>query len=84
MHQTGATLVHPYNDAKVICGQGTTGLEIVENWPQVDVVLAPVGGGGLISGLLIALKAINPAIQVIAVEPERARRRIPESTIRKN
>lgn len=72
MHQTGATLVHPYNDTKVICGQGTTGLEIVEQWSQVDVVLAPVGGGGLISGLLIALKAINPKIQVIAVEPEQA------------
>lgn len=72
LQQTGGALVHPYDDVKVICGQGTVGLEIVQQWPEVDVVLAPVGGGGLMSGLLVALKKINPAIQVIGVEPELA------------
>ncbi|MFO0944262.1 MAG: pyridoxal-phosphate dependent enzyme [Pirellulales bacterium] len=72
LRQTGATLVHPYNDVRVICGQGTVGLEILQQWPDADVVLAPVGGGGLMSGLLVALKAIKPSIQVIAVEPELA------------
>ncbi len=72
LQQTGGTLVHPYDDVKVICGQGTVGLEIVQQWSDVDVVLAPVGGGGLMSGLLVALKAIRPEIQVIAVEPELA------------
>lgn len=70
--RTGATMVHPYDDPWVICGQGTVGLEISRQCPDVDVVFAPVGGGGLLSGLLVALKAINPQIMVIAAEPELA------------
>lgn len=70
--QTGASMVHPYDDSAVIAGQGTVGLEILDQWPEVDVVLAPVGGGGLMSGLLLAIKSLRPAIQVIAVEPEQA------------
>jgi threonine dehydratase len=70
--QTGARLVHPYDDIVVIAGQGTVGLEILDQWPEVDVVLAPVGGGGLMSGLLLSLKLQRPDVQVIAVEPEQA------------
>lgn len=67
--ETGATLVHPYDDMAVIAGQGTVGLEILEQWPEVEIVLAPVGGGGLVSGLLLAIKLIRPDVQIIAVEP---------------
>ena len=65
----GYTFVHPYNDYDVICGQGTIALEILEELEDIDVILAPVGGGGLISGLALAAKAIKPNIQVIGVEP---------------
>ena len=65
----GYTFVHPYNDYDVICGQGTIALEILEELEEIDVILAPVGGGGLISGLAMAAKAIKPNIQVIGVEP---------------
>ncbi|MBQ2860448.1 MAG: pyridoxal-phosphate dependent enzyme, partial [Peptococcaceae bacterium] len=65
----GYTFVHPYNDYDVICGQGTIALEILEDLEDIDVILAPVGGGGLISGLALAAKAIKPNIQVIGVEP---------------
>lgn len=68
--QSGATLVHPYNDASVMAGQGTVGLEIVQQLPEVDVILVPVGGGGLLSGILVAVKAVRPETQVIAVEPQ--------------
>lgn len=66
---TGASLVHPYNDDRVIAGQGTAALELLEEVPDLDVVLAPVGGGGLLSGTLIAAKGIRPSIRVIACEP---------------
>lgn len=70
--RTGATLVHPYNDPAVMSGQGTVGLEIIEDLPSVDTVLVPVGGGGLLSGMLTAIKATRPNVRVIAVEPELA------------
>jgi threonine dehydratase len=68
----GFTLVPPYDDARIIAGQGTAGLEIVEDRPDVDVVLVPVSGGGLISGVAAAVKALRPEAKVIGVEPELA------------
>src|SRR6266511_509226 len=65
----GLALVPPYDDARVIAGQGTVGLEIVEDWPDVDVVLVPVSGGGLISGVAAAVKALRPSARVFGVEP---------------
>ncbi len=70
--ETGRTLVHPFNDEAVIAGQGTVGLEILEDRPVPDVVVVPVGGGGLVSGIATAVKARQPAARVIAVEPERS------------
>lgn len=71
---TGApyVLIPPFNDAHVIAGQGTVGLEIFADLPAVDLVLLPVGGGGLISGVAVALKALRPEVQIIGVEPELA------------
>ncbi len=66
--ETGATFVHPYDDEGVIMGQGTIALEILEKMPDVDVVLCPVGGGGLLAGISAVLKQHNPAIQVYGVE----------------
>jgi threonine dehydratase len=62
--------VPPYNDEKIIAGQGTIGLEILEDLPDVDLILAPIGGGGLISGVATAIKHSRPAAKVIGVEPE--------------
>ncbi len=70
--ETGATLVHPYNDWRVIAGQGTTGLELMEQAPGLDFVVAPVGGGGLISGVAIAARGISPRTRVYGAEPEMA------------
>jgi threonine dehydratase len=67
---TGRTLVHPFDDAAVIAGQGTVGLEILDDAPEVDVVVVPVGGGGLLSGIATAVKARRPDARVVAVEPE--------------
>src|SRR5205809_4107902 len=64
----GLTYVHPFDDAQLIAGQGTLGLEIVEDWPEVDAVVVPIGGGGLISGVSMAVKSHNPKIRVIGVE----------------
>ncbi len=66
--RSGAVLVHPYDDRHVIAGQGTIGLEIIEDRPDLDAVIVPVGGGGLISGIAIAVKALRPETQVIGVE----------------
>ena len=66
--RTGAIFVSPYDNDDVIAGAGTVGLEIVEEWPDVDVVLVPVGGGGLISGITVAVQALRPGIRVIGVE----------------
>lgn len=68
----GLTLVHPFDDPAVIAGNGTAGLEIVEDLPSVDVVVVGVGGGGLISGIAAAVKARRPTARVIGVEPERS------------
>jgi threo-3-hydroxy-L-aspartate ammonia-lyase len=69
---TGATLIPPYDDARVIAGQGTVGLEIAADAADVDTVLVPVSGGGLISGIAVAIKALSPKTRVIGVEPELA------------
>jgi len=68
----GYVIVPPYNDEKIIAGQGTVGLEILEDLAEVETVLAPVGGGGLISGVSAALKLSKPSVRVIGVEPELA------------
>jgi threonine dehydratase len=70
LEESGRTLVHPFDDPLVIAGQGTVGLEILEDGSVPDVVLAGCGGGGLISGIAVAVKARNPDARVIAVEPE--------------
>ena len=64
----GLTYVHPFDDEQLIAGQGTLGLEIITDWPDVDAVVVPIGGGGLISGVSMAVKAHNPKIRVIGVE----------------
>ena len=64
----GMTIVHPFDDLQLITGQGTLGLEIFEDFPEVDVAVAPIGGGGLISGVSTALKSKNPKIRIIGVE----------------
>ncbi len=66
--ETGATFIHPFNDDEVIAGQGTIGLEILDQLPDVDAVVVPVGGGGLISGVAFALKSLNPQIKVYGVQ----------------
>ncbi|MGA8272456.1 MAG: threonine/serine dehydratase [Candidatus Sulfotelmatobacter sp.] len=68
----GYVIVPPYNDEHIIAGQGTMGLEILEDLPDVETVLAPVGGGGMISGVAAAIKLSKPSINVIGVEPELA------------
>jgi threonine dehydratase len=70
--QHGYVIVPPYNDEQIIAGQGTIGLEILEDLPKVEAVFAPVGGGGLISGVAAAIKLTRPEVQVIGVEPELA------------
>jgi threonine dehydratase len=64
----GLTYVHPFDDEQLIAGQGTLGLEIVQDWPEVDAVVVPIGGGGLIAGVSMAVKSHNPKIKVIGVE----------------
>ena len=64
----GLTYVHPFDDEQLIAGQGTLGLEIVQDWPEVDAVIVPIGGGGLISGVSMAVKSHNPKAKVIGVE----------------
>jgi len=66
------TLVHPFDDLAVMAGQGTVGLELMEDAPDVDVVIVPVGGGGLISGIATAVKSLRPSATIIGVEPEGA------------
>ncbi|HNV52076.1 MAG TPA: pyridoxal-phosphate dependent enzyme [Tenuifilaceae bacterium] len=70
--ETGATFIHPYNNFDVICGQGTASLELLEEIPNLDIVIAPVGGGGLLSGTATYVKGKNPAIKVFGAEPQRA------------
>ncbi len=66
--ERGLTYIHPFDDVQLITGQGTLGLEIYKDFPQVDVAVVPIGGGGLISGVSMALKANNPKIKIIGVE----------------
>jgi threonine dehydratase len=66
--EQGFTIIHPFDDLQLIAGQGTLGLEIYDDFPQADVVIVPIGGGGLISGVSTALKSRNPKVRVIGVE----------------
>jgi threonine dehydratase len=72
VESTGRTLVHPYDDPYVMAGQGTVGLEMLEDAPEADVILVQVGGGGLVSGIATAVKGLRPEARVIAIEPERS------------
>lgn len=67
--ETGATEIHPYNYFNVICGQGTAAKELIEETGELDTIMAPVGGGGLLSGTALAAKAMLPRVRVIAAEP---------------
>jgi len=66
--ESGATLVHPFDDPWIVCGQGTCGLEIVDELEDIDAVVVPIGGGGLISGVALAIKALSPRTRVIGVQ----------------
>jgi len=70
--EIGLTVVHPYNNFKVICGQGTAALELLEEIKLLDIVMCPVGGGGLLSGTAISTKTILPSCKVVAAEPKNA------------
>jgi threonine dehydratase len=72
IHKTGATLIHSFENEHVIGGQGTATMELLEDIPNLDVIMCPVGGGGLLSGTAIAAKSMRSQIKVIAVEPENA------------
>ena len=68
VESTGATFVHPYEDERVIAGQGTIGLEIADQVPDVETVVIPVGGGGLASGIALALRAVKPGLRIVGVQ----------------
>lgn len=72
VEQTGSAIIHPYNDPRIISGQGTSALEFLETDPELDFMLTPVGGGGLLSGTAITTKSTNSKIKVIGAEPEQA------------
>ena len=72
VEKSGATIIHPYNYAPVSCGQGTAAIEFLEEAPDLDIIMTPVGGGGLLSGTSISAKAMKPGIKVIAGEPKNA------------
>ena len=67
--KTGASVIPPFDDERIIAGQGTTGLEILEEWPQVENIIVPLGGGGLLSGVAIAATSLKPSVEVYGVEP---------------
>ncbi len=69
VQRTGAVFIHPYDNERIIAGQGTAALELLEEYPNLDVVMAPVGGGGLLSGTALATRAMAPGAKVIAAEP---------------
>ena len=69
MAETGATLIHPFENEDVIAGQGTLAVELLEDVPELDLILCPVGGGGVLSGTAVAAKNLRPEIKIIAVEP---------------
>jgi threonine dehydratase len=68
--ELGLTLVHPYDDARIVAGQGTLGLELLRDVPELDVLLVPIGGGGLISGVALAAKHLKPSLQVVGVQTQ--------------
>ena len=70
--QRGSTFIHPFNDPAVIAGQGTIGLEILRDMPDVDAVVVPIGGGGILSGIATAIKELNPQVKVYGVQAEGA------------
>ena len=70
--EQGYTYIHGYDDPAIIAGQGTMGLEIIEQVPDVEAVVIPVGGGGLLAGVALAIKTLRPEVQIIGVEPEGA------------
>lgn len=72
LHDTGAAEVHPYNDYSIIAGQATAALELLEEVPDLELIIAPVGGGGLLSGTALAIHYFHPGASVIAAEPEQA------------
>ncbi len=72
VEKEGATFIHPYDDLEVMAGQGTIGIEILEDLPTVDVILVPAGGGGLLAGVTSCIKQINPRVKVIGVQAEGA------------
>ncbi len=67
-HRTGAVFIHAFDDPAIIAGQGTIGLEVLQDLPELDTVIVPVGGGGLISGISVAVKAMKPEIKVVGVQ----------------
>lgn len=71
VRERGLHLIHPYDDEKIIAGQGTIGIEMLSAYPDLDILVVPVGGGGLISGIAIAAKGINPGIEIVGVETAR-------------
>eukprot|EP01116_Phalansterium_solitarium_P024254 TRINITY_DN8835_c0_g1_i2.p1 TRINITY_DN8835_c0_g1~~TRINITY_DN8835_c0_g1_i2.p1 ORF type:complete len:322 (+),score=107.27 TRINITY_DN8835_c0_g1_i2:49-1014(+) len=70
--ETGGTMVHPYNDPRVISGQGTLALELLEQVPNLDAIIVPVGGGGMVSGVCLAARGVKPGIRIFAAEPKGA------------
>ncbi|HKM91255.1 MAG TPA: pyridoxal-phosphate dependent enzyme [Candidatus Acidoferrales bacterium] len=72
LEETGGVLIHPYNDRRVIAGQGTAALELLEDVPELDVLLVPVSGGGLLSGNAIAATSVRPSVRVVGCEPANA------------
>ncbi|UOF02788.1 threonine ammonia-lyase [Bdellovibrio reynosensis] len=70
--ENGYTFVHPYQDPHVIAGQGTIGIEIMERLPNLDTIIIPIGGGGLISGIALAAKTLNPKVRIIGVQSDRS------------
>lgn len=68
MNQNGSTFVHAFDDEMVIAGQGTVGLEMLQQNDELEVIFVPIGGGGLISGVALAIKAINPSVRVVGVQ----------------
>jgi threonine dehydratase len=68
VRERGLTYIHPFDDLQLIAGQGTVGLEVLADWPEADVLVVPIGGGGLISGIALAAKGLKPGIRVIGVE----------------
>jgi threonine dehydratase len=72
VEKTGAEFVHPYNDPRVIAGQGTCSKEMIEDMPDLDAVIAPIGGGGMVSGCCLTLSTLKPSVEIYAAEPEQA------------